>query len=151
MGASESEYDEAERIGELSVGRSVRLTARYPADAARLLSRNFFAVLGSHRGFDAKLMLTFADHLLQNVCSGSIDQPEDEQFLARVSAIPLRRAVRMAARHPEKGMKVLAAIVSKELREHQGLDQLGVVDFVNGFLDSFLGEMKAERGCTHRT
>ena len=127
------------------------MASRYPADAARLLSRHFFDVLKSDRGFDAKLMLTFADCLLQSVHNRSINQPEDEELLARVSGMPIRRAVRMAARYPEKGMKLLAALVSKELREHQGLDEFGVIDFVNGFLDSFLGEMKAEHGHVHRT
>jgi hypothetical protein len=144
MATSEPQDDGAEEIGRLSVQRVVQVAARYPSDAARILSRNFFDLLNGCRRFDAKLKLTFADHLLQSLHDEAIEQEVDERVLARLSRMSLQRAVRLAAHYPEEGMKLLAVMVFRELRDRQGLDRMGLIAFVNGFLDSFLSEMRGE-------
>ncbi len=121
------------KISELSLTKGMDIATSRPKQAGKILARS---LAEECHFFTPQLAIGFATCLLRALNQGKTEV--SEEIIERVEKWPIRRAAFLAAKNPDRGMQILAAIVFKHLINEQRLSKNGVIEFVTELADSFL-------------
>ena len=131
--------------GNINVQRGVRFAVRMPRESSEFLSKVIHEETVNTDKFDAKMRLTFATHLLGYVADADLYHKVNKKSLTRIKEMPLKKAVKLAVRNPEGGVRYLAAIVYEELVLVQKYSMTDVIKFTTSFLGNVLRELKESK------
>ena len=115
----------------LTVAKGVELAIRHPEKAGALLAKTLASIMHSEQWIDHGIKARFCVLFVHNLLDSSIEACIDRKLYRRMLKLPFLTGIRLLKRHPDEGLKVLVAVVMKELRDTQKLPFEEQVVFYN--------------------
>ncbi len=138
---TKEEYTQG-RPPEMNVGKGMHFVARHPRESALFLSRMLYEQTKADGRFTMKMWLSVASHIIEYTARSPAEVFNDEKIIRRVKKLPLKKAVRLALRFPEKGTRIVAAVIYEELSNVQHYSKADIIVFVNMFIGLILEDLK---------
>lgn len=131
-----------ETISGLPLRKSIRYAMRHPRRSSQIFSRMIHRETMRNVEFNTRMRLEFVVHMLKYMVKSDLMNKVDRKSLQRIGNFSLEKAIRLALRSKDHGVRNFAALVYEELVLIQGYSMGDVLGFVNNFLANVLRELK---------
>ena len=126
----------------ITIEKSVEMAIRRPVQTHTLLAKTLAKVINGENWIDRTMKKRFCTLFVSNYIDHTIEREVDATLVERIRKIPLTHGMRLLKRAPEDGLKVLVAVVSKELQNHQKLTNGEQVAFYEEILSYLFPEVR---------
>ncbi|MDR0308047.1 MAG: hypothetical protein LBI42_14575 [Chitinispirillales bacterium] len=112
-----------------SIERGINIAVKNPEAGVSCLARTFAQYFQGGPWVNRDLKLRFCILYLRNLLDRSVEKEIDSGLLERVIKKPIIFGIRILKRNPEEGLKILIAVVMRELRCKQNYSYLELHSF----------------------
>jgi hypothetical protein len=124
----------------LTVEQSVQKATQNPGHNYTVLAKTLAAVMNKQPWIDCAMKKMFCVLFMKNILDRSVERSVDDGLLRAIKSKPLPTGIRFLRRVPGKGLDVLVAIISCELRVTQQLNEDEQMAFFRVLVDCLFPE-----------
>ena len=125
----------------ITVEESVEMAVRRPSQSHLLLAKTLANHMNGKGWIDRDMKKKFCVLFVSNYIDHSIEKEINPKLLERVKNIPFTRALSLLKRNPNNGLKILVALVTRELELRQQLTHSEQCEFYDEIFGSFFPEI----------
>jgi len=107
-----------------TIERGINMAIRHPEAGVELLARTFARYFQGAPWINGDLKMRFCILFLSNLLDGSVEREVSAQTMEKLIKKTVSFGIRLMKRWPEEGLKMLVAMVMRELRCNQHCSEL---------------------------
>ncbi|MDG5815666.1 hypothetical protein QA601_11285 [Chitinispirillales bacterium ANBcel5] len=102
-----------------SIAQGISMAIRHPESGVVLLARTFANSFKGAPWITREMKLKFCILFLGNIIDKNIEKSIDRDLAEKVLGKSIHFGIRLLKREPERGLRMLVALIMRELRERQ--------------------------------
>jgi hypothetical protein len=126
----------------MDIDHGIRLATRHPGKSATIMARDLARRMGRAKWIDRAMKLRFCMLFVSNSLDGNIEKALDQAMLDQVARRPLEFGIRYLKRDRHTGLRVLVALVMRQLRAKDLLGPDEQAQFYDTLLERFFPGVK---------